>query len=195
MHKCLLFSTWGPSAHGLFTVGTGMEDEGMGGGVEGSGWSKKGNKRVVMVAESKRRLDFLLNMVLKPAVSIHYLYGQTASEAPAVVARKPLREYKAYRSQRWLQTQGTGTFLKANCLNFLNRMDEKDKSFDCSAFCLQRENSDVWLSQSLITTLWQSVPFCQFIKHEASEPLCYYAHHHVWENVLLPAVLRGSAGN
>ncbi len=28
---------------------------------------RKGNKRVLVVAEPKRRLDFLLNMVLKPA--------------------------------------------------------------------------------------------------------------------------------
>lgn len=35
----------------------------MGGGV---GMKRKGNKRVLVAPEPKRRLDFLLNMVLKP---------------------------------------------------------------------------------------------------------------------------------
>lgn len=60
-------------------MGTGTEDEGMGGEYRherrrgrGVGMKRMGNKRVPVVAEAKRRLDFLLDMVLKPAALDRY---------------------------------------------------------------------------------------------------------------------------
>lgn len=149
-----------------------MEDEGMreyrDGGVE---MNQRENKSVADGRTEEEAGLFCSTWCLNPQhqTCTHHLYGQTACVDYRVVG-------KLWRL--W-------TTLMEKILHWQLR------PFHFGTICLDRR-----LRRLIVfTTLWQNKPFCQFIKHEASEPFCYYAHHHVWENVLLPAVLCGSAGN
>lgn len=146
--------------------GWGEVDLGVG-GWGGSRWSERGESEGAGGGRTKGEVGF---SALRDAES-----SNTREFSSCSLLRRG-EEYKE-KKPKGASRRCSAQLLKANYINVLVFVDKNNNIFVILVwYILFRRTLDVWLSARqliIITTLWQNGLFCQFIKHEASEPSCY----------------------